>query len=292
MTKRPGLQAQFFSFFALVRVQNILLLVIAFILTSKYFFARNSSLASLLSDHQFLALLLASILSIAAGYIINAFYDVKKDLINRPQKTLLEQQLPQQKRLYLYFFLNFLAVVTAFLISWRAALFFSFYIFLIWFYSHKIQRLPLINNLWLTILSIFPFFGVFLYFKTFNGFIFWHAVFLFMILLIKNLLKDFTKLKGDLVEGKPTMPIVLGEQKAKKIILIISILTFIPIIRLLQYDYIGAMKYYFYLSILLYTLGFYFFYFKNRYEKWFYILVKTLLAMGVFAIILIDYPNL
>jgi len=287
MTKRPGIQAQFFSFFALVRVQNILLLIIAFILTSKYFFARSRSLASLLGDHQFLALLSATILSIAAGYIINAFYDAKKDLINRPQKTLLEQQLPQQKRLYLYFFLNFLAVATAFLISWRAALFFSFYIFLIWFYSHKVQRLPLINNLWLTVLSIFPFFGIFLYFKTFNGFIFWHAVFLFMILLIKNLLKDFIKLKGDLVEGKPTMPIVLGEQKAKKIILLFSVLTFIPIVRLLQYDYIGAMKYYFYGSILLYATGFYFFYFKNRYEKWFYILVKTLLALGVFAIILV-----
>ena len=287
MTKRPGLQAQFFSFFALVRVQNILLLIIAFILTGKYFFARERSLVSLLGDHKFLALLLATILSIAAGYIINAFYDVKKDLINRPQKTLLEQQLPQQKRLYLYFFLNFLAVATAFMISWRAALLFSIYIFFIWFYSHKIQQLPLVNNLWLTVLSIFPFFGIFLYFKTFNGFIFWHAVFLFMILLIKNLLKDFIKLKGDLVEGKPTMPIVLGEQKAKKIILIISVLTFIPVIRLLQYDYIGTMKYYFYGSILLYVIGFYFFYFKNRYDKWFYILVKTLLALGVFAIILV-----
>jgi len=288
MKQSTGIKTQIFSFFALVRVQNILLLSLAFLLTGKYFFAKNRTFLDLLTDYKFIALLLATITSIASGYIINSFYDTKKDLINRPQKTILEQQLPQKNKLYLYFLLNLLAVTVAGFISWRASLFFSVYIFLIWFYSHKIQKISFVNNLWLTLLSIFPFFGIFLYFKTFNGFIFWHAIFLFLILFIKNLLKDFIKLKGDLVEGKKTIPLVLGEQKAKNVMLVVSLFTFVPIWHLLQYPYIGYMKYYFYISMFLYATGFTLFYFKNSYAHYFYTLVKLLLSLGVLAIVLID----
>ena len=288
MSTKQNIMAQIFSFFALVRVQNILLLSIAFLLTGKYFFAPDKSFSQLLHDYKFIAILLATTISIASGYIINSFYDVKKDMINRPGKTLIEQQLSQDKRLYLYFGLNLLSVTIAFFISWRAALFFSFYIFLIWFYSHKIQSKIFVNNLWLTFLSIFPFFAIFLYFKKINAFILWHAGFLFLILLVKNMLKDFINLKGDMVENKQTLPIKFGEQNAKKFILIINLLTIIPVIRLLQYDYIGDMSYYFYLSSLFYAVGFLWFYFNTKSAHYFYLLVKILIAIGVFAIILIN----
>ncbi len=284
---KSSLPVQIFSFFALVRVQNILLIGMAFFLTAKYFFAPGKSFWDLLNDHKFIALLLATTISIASGYIINAFYDIKKDMINRPEKTILEQQLSQKKRLNLYFLFNFLVVGIAWFISWRAALFFSFYIFLIWIYSHKFQTIPVLNNIWLTVLSIFPFFGIFLYFKRFNTFIFWHAVFLFFILLIKNVLKDFVNLKGDVVEGKQTIPILYGERMAKHVVLLISLLTIIPVYKLLHFEYIGNMKYYFYLSMVLYATGFTFFYVSNKYTHWFYLLVKILLAVGVFAVILI-----
>lgn len=287
MHPQQSLTAQIFSFFALVRVQNIILLSIAFFLTSKYFFAPQDNFWQLLNDHKFIALLLATTISIASGYIINGFYDLKKDMINRPDKTILEQQLSQTKRLYLYFGLNLLAVIIASFISWRAALFFSVYIFLIWIYSHKIQNIVFINNLWITILSIFPFFGIFLYFKKVNSFILWHAGFLFLILLIKNMLKDFINIKGDIVENKQTLPIIYGEQKTKNIILLVSLLTFVPIIKLLQYSYIGNMRYYFYVAILLYAIGFVRFYLKPAALQYFYILVKVLIAIGVFAVMLI-----
>ncbi len=287
MSAKHNFPAQIFSFFALVRVQNILLLSIAFLLTGKYFFAPDKTFLQLLNDHKFIALLLATTISIASGYIINSFYDVKKDIINRPEKTLIEQQLSQTKRLYLYFGLNFLAVAIAAFISWRAALFFSVYIFLIWFYSHKIQSKIFINNLWLTFLSIYPFFGIFLYFKKVNDFILWHAGFLFLILLVKNMLKDFVNLKGDMVENNQTLPIKYGEQYAKRFILVINLLTIIPVIRLLQFDYIGRMRYYFYFSSLFYAAGFLWFYFNTKSARYFYLLVKILIAIGVFAIILI-----
>ncbi len=290
MIRKNGFSTRILSFFALVRVQNIILLVVAFILTAKFFFAPQLSILQLLTNLNFLALLTATIFSISAGYIINAFYDLSKDLINRPQKTILEQQIPKKQRLHLYFILNIGAVAAAGFISWRAALFFSIYIFLIWFYSHKVQHIPLVNNLWLTVLSIFPFFGIFLYFQTFDSFIFWHAIFLFLILLIKNLLKDFIKMKGDLAQGKPTIPLLLGEKQAKQIILMVSLLTIIPIYFLMRSPNIGQMKYYFYLSMALYSIGFIYFYKQDKYVRFFYNLVKILLACGVLAIICVQHP--
>jgi len=95
---------QIISLFALVRVQNVLLLSIAFLLTAKYIFAPEESFKQLLRNINFDILLVSTALSIASGYIINSFYDYQKDLINRPGKTLLEQQLALNKRLYFYFF--------------------------------------------------------------------------------------------------------------------------------------------------------------------------------------------
>src|SRR5699024_3354506 len=78
------------SLFSVVRGYNIAVVVLAQYLTSIYIFAPNKPVHSVLFDTQLLWIVLASALSIASGYIINNFYDADKDLINRPQKTLLD----------------------------------------------------------------------------------------------------------------------------------------------------------------------------------------------------------
>ena len=290
MNVTPVILKQILSFFGLVRVQNIILLMFAFFLTAKYIFVPNESFYTLLFDKYFIILMLSSTISIASGYIINSFYDYKKDLINRPKKTLLEQELAQQKRLYLYFFLNFLAVGLASVISYRAALFFSVYIFSLWFYSHKLSKKTFLSNLFVAILSVFPFFGIFLYFKRFNAFIFWHAVFLFLLLLIKDLVKDYINIKGDLVKGNQTIPIKYGAKKGKYIIAFLSIIMFIPIFLLNSFAIIGNMKFYFYVFLVSYTIGLNIFLQAKTQQKYhyFYFLIKILLTIGVFSVMLVS----
>ncbi len=289
MKSRSHLVRQIFSLFALVRVQNVLLLSIAFILTAKYIFAPDESFKQLLSNINFDILLISTTLCIASGYIINSFYDYQKDLINRPQKTLIEQEVDLKKRLYLYFFLNFAAVFLAGLISWRAALFFSVYIFFIWLYSHKIQHFALLGNLTATLLSILPFFVIFLYFKKFNHFIFAHAVFLFLLLLIKDIIKNFINLKGDLAQGHQTLPVKYGENKAKALLLLISLLLMATMWHLNNFAVLGDMKYYFYIFSILYFSGLIIFLKSENIKiyKYFYGLIKILLVLGVFSIILV-----
>ncbi len=290
MTNKPQILKKIISLFALVRVQNILLLSIAFILTSKYIFVPHQSFYSLITDPYFDILLIASSLCIASGYIINGFYDLKKDMINRPEKTILEQQLNQRKKLYLYFFLNFSAVGLAFFISYRAATFFSVYIFLIWLYSHKIHSFPFWSNITAAILSIFPFFAIFLFYKKFDLFIFWHAVFLFLILFLKELVKNFINIKGDLIQNYQTLPVKYGETKAKILVTAISLLLIIPVMMLWQYPVLHNMKYYFLTFLLIYYPALLIFYRKKDLKtyRYFYLLLKLLIALGVFSIALVN----
>ena len=112
-------------------------------------------------------IVLISSFSIASGYIINNFYDSKKDLINRPNKSQLDRLVSQNTKLTVYFSLNLIAFLLSFFISFRAVLFFSSYIFLIWFYSHKLKKTPVIGNLTSATLTITPFFAIFMYYKNF-----------------------------------------------------------------------------------------------------------------------------
>jgi len=206
---------KFFSMFSVVRGYNILIIVIAQYLSSIYILAYGKSLRDVVLDLNLLMLVLASSATIAGGYIINNFYDSEKDLINRPQKSMLDKLVGQNTKLVFYFVLNFVAVIMASYVSFRAVLFFSFYIFAIWFYSHKLKKMPIIGNLTSAVLTITPFFAVFIYYKNFETVIFVHAMFLFLIIAMRELTKDLENIKGDLVHNYKTIPIVYGEKTSK-----------------------------------------------------------------------------
>ncbi len=121
---------KFFSLFSVVRGYNILIIVIAEYLTSIYILAPDLPVRKVLFDVNLLMLVLASSSAIASGYIINSFYDSEKDLINRPRKTMLDRLVSQRTKLSAYFVLNFLSVVFASYVSFKAVLFFL-YIYLL-----------------------------------------------------------------------------------------------------------------------------------------------------------------
>ena len=134
------------SLFSVVRGYNIPVIILAQYLSAIFILSPEKRALNVLLDFNLFIIVLASSITIASGYIINSFYDHKKDIINRPNKTLLDRFVSQKTKLTVYFSLNFIAVLLSFFVSWRAVLFFSVYIFLIWFYSHKIKKLVLIGN--------------------------------------------------------------------------------------------------------------------------------------------------
>lgn len=281
---------KFFSLFSIVRGYNILVIALAQYLTSIYILAPDLPLREVLLDPNLLMLVLASASAIASGYIINSFYDSEKDLINRPHKTMLDKLVSQQTKLSVYFVLNFISVIFASYVSFRAVIFFSLYIFGIWFYSHKLKKYPFVGNLVAATLAVVPFFAVFIYYSNFEVVIFVHATFLFLLISMRELTKDLENIKGDLAQNYRTIPVLYGERVSKRMLTLLSIATLVPIILLLTKFEIGYMYFYFFGSII--ALALFLFILWNSARKIHYVILhnilKFIIVVGVFSIVLIN----
>lgn len=278
------------SLFSVVRGYNILIIVLAQYLAAIYIMAPQLPIRKVLLDVNLLMLVLASAAAIAGGYIINNFYDREKDLINRPLKTKLDRLVSQRTKLTTYFVLNFLSVILASYVSFRAVMFFSLYIFVLWFYSHKLKKYPFIGNITAAILAVTPFFAIFIYYGNFAHVIFVHATFLFLLISMRELVKDLENIKGDLTQNYRTIPVVYGEKVSKWMLTILAALTLVPIYFLLTYFEIGYMRYYF-LATTIALFVFVIFLWVSA-AKLHYILLHTILRLGivigVFSIVLLD----
>ena len=292
MLKRKSklLLMKIFSLFSVVRGYNIPIIVLAQYLSSIFILDKEKRALDIILDWRLFIIVFVSTLTIASGYIINNFYDSAKDLINRPKKSMLDRLVSQKTKLQVYFFLNFLAAALAYIVSWRASLFFSVYIFLIWFYSHKLKKYPIVGNLTASLLAVLPFFGILLYFKNFYPEIFAHATFLFLLILIREMIKDLENIKGDIANDYQTIPVRFGIKVSKNMITFLTLLTIIPVYILIEKYDVGYMDIYFYISLIVLV----FFCFKlwksethNDYLELHNIL-KTTIVAGVFSIVLID----
>jgi len=279
-----------FSLLSIVRGYNILILVAAQYLAAIFIFSPEKSVKNVVFDWHFLFLILATICVVSAGYIINNFYDAKLDLINRPIKTKVDSLVRQETKLTLYFILNFAGFAFGYLISPRAALFFAVYIFGIWFYSHKLKKYPFTGLFAATVLTVFPFFAVFVYYMNFSKIIFVHALFLFLVIMIRELVKYLENLRGAIANDYETFPAVYGEKKTKQLSFFLLILTLFPIVILFNYPSLSYMRYYFYAAMItLLFVGFYLWKAKTKQQYTvLHNILKILLLVGVLSLVFID----
>tara|TARA_B100000809_G_scaffold46945_1_gene41522 strand:- start:1837 stop:2706 length:870 start_codon:yes stop_codon:yes gene_type:complete len=280
---------KFFSLFSVIRVYNIIAIVIAQYLTSIFILGHQKDTLEVILDPYLFVIILCSSIAIASGYIINNFYDYEKDIINRPIRSSIDKSIRKRTKLSLYFALNFLCLFLSLLISIRAASFFLVYIFALWFYSHKLKKIVIIGNICSAILTITPFFAIFLYYKNFELIIFIYALFLFFIILAKDIIKDLENLKGDFTLNYQTIAVVHGEKFSKVAISIIILISYINVINLILNFDIGLMFYYYYLClfILAYIL---FILWKSRTKKEYLIIhniMRALIILGIISIVLI-----
>ncbi|MBY0486940.1 MAG: geranylgeranylglycerol-phosphate geranylgeranyltransferase [Flavobacteriaceae bacterium] len=278
------------SMFSVVRGYNIPIIALAQYLSAIFIMAPEKRALSVLLDFNLFIIVIASSLTIASGYIINNFYDSKKDLINRPNKSKLDRLVSQRTKLQVYFTVNFIVALIAFFVSFRAVLFFSVYIFLIWFYSHKLKKYPIIGNLTASLLAVLPFFAILLYYKNLYPEIFAHATFLFLLLLIREIIKDLENIKGDIANDYLTIPVKYGEVFAKKIITTLTILTIIPVYFLVDVYDVGYMDIYFYISLIILIFFLLLLWKSNSKPQYLQLhnILKFLVVSGVFCIILIN----
>ncbi len=287
--KKKSIPLKFLSIFSVIRIYNILIMVLAQYLTS-IFILSDKKLFDVILDFNLFLLIVCSSLSIASGYIINNFYDQKKDVINKPIKSKIDDVVKNSTKLYFYFFLNFVVIFFASIISFRAVIFFSAYIFFLWFYSHKLKRLLFLGNLFYSLLTITPFFAILLYYKNIDLIIAAYALFLFFILMLKDITKDLKNLVGDFTENYQTIPVVFGEDFSRIIISLITFINVVLIINLFINFSDGYMNIYYAISLVLLLIFTIKLYNSKKVSDYLELhnILRLIIGLGVFSIILLE----
>ncbi len=266
-----------------VRFQNVTALLVAQLLSAKFLFEPGKKFSEILFHEGFILMLLATAFAISAGYIINNFYNQKRDFINRPNLTALESHVSTDKKLYLYFILNFLSLLSALLISWRAAVFFAVYLFLIWLYSHKFQKKAFIHETSVSLLILYPFFGLMLFFKKTDLLIILGGWLFFLTLLIKEFIKNHLTLRGDMADNIQTALLVMNEKNYVKLVNSLFLLLIPSILITLKFIRIPAVQYYLLFYVFLMIMV-YLFYTKKNYKPAYWG-IKFAIATGILSMI-------
>lgn len=222
-----------------------LLLVFALYVSAFYLFNQDESFRNFVFDYKVHGIIFCTVLSIFAGGIINQFYDFEKDHLAKPFRTRLQRFIKQKYFLYAYLGLTTISLIIAVIISYRVMVFFIVYQFFMWFYSHKLSRIFVLNNLTFVSLTIYPFFGMLVYYQTFSEKIIWLAAYLFFILLSIDVIKDTLTWKIDKTFGYFTIPNSVSQRAAKNIIVFILMVNIIVCAVLLLRTEIGGLMFYY-----------------------------------------------
>ncbi len=226
-TQRRSL-IRFLVFLSLVRWYNLLVVAIAQYLAAYFILHHDAIWYHILLDWRLFLVVSSTGLIIAGGYIINAFYDVEKDLANRPQEVIVGRVLTKVFAIRGYLIVNGLALMLSLLIQKELFLFNGLFAFGLWFYSHKLKKKPLLGNFAAASLTVAAFFAVCVYYGFVNQVILVYAIFIMLITLIREIVKDLEAMKGDLIYGYQTFPVVYGIKKTKKLLYTLVLSSILP----------------------------------------------------------------
>jgi 4-hydroxybenzoate polyprenyltransferase len=227
----------------LTRAWNLLIIAMSQYITAYMLVARETIL-----DWRLFVLSLSTVLIAAGGYIINDYYDVKIDLVNKPERVVIGQGITRRYAILFHSLLSILGILIGFLLSWRIAAINFASVFLLWWYSNDLKRHPFIGNVVVALMTGIAVMMVDAIFQTGNILILIYATFAFFMTLIREIIKDMEDLKGDHTFGCRTLPIIWGFRKTK--FLIYSILAFFSVTVLLLNFYFTKLPEYYFLIFL------------------------------------------
>ncbi|MCW3101792.1 MAG: hypothetical protein JWO09_232 [Bacteroidetes bacterium] len=205
-----------------------------------------------MNNLQFFILSLSTVMIAAAGYVINDYFDVRIDKVNKPQRMVIDKGVKRRVAIGAHTVINILAILLGFLVSlsvgnWKLVIFHVVCATGLWFYSTTFKRKFFIGNLVIAAFTaLVPFIvGVYelllcrrTYADLFEGetlrFYFMVPVlavsfFAFITTLLREILKDIEDMDGDKEYGCKTMPIVLGVRSSKIVVIILSLATMLSL---------------------------------------------------------------
>lgn len=207
------------SMLKLTRFGNLIIIGL-----SQYFTAGFLIGMYTLNDLELLLLSVSTVCIAAGGYIINDYYDVKIDYINKPDRVIVGKSITRRYAILFHVVLSAAGILLGLYLSWRIAAVSVLSVFLLWLYSNNLKRLPFVGNLTVAFLTGMAVYNVDLFYRTQNSLIIIYALFAFFMTLVREIIKDMEDLKGDNTFGCKTLPIIWGIRKTKILIYVILIL--------------------------------------------------------------------
>jgi 4-hydroxybenzoate polyprenyltransferase len=241
------------AFLRLVRWPNLLVTALAMYLVRHAIIVPvydNYGLHPAMGEFVFFLLIASTVLIAAAGYIINDYFDLRADRINKPDKVVIGKVLHRRKAIILHSVLNVLATMGGFYVAWesgslRLGFIFPMAAMLLWLYSVKYKRMVIWGNVSVAFLSALVVILVWLFefltlrnqpdsFISLSGnmkfitmLVLAYAVFAFFISMIRELMKDAEDIPGDEKAAYSTFPVVHGLAATRMLGSFLTLATFI-----------------------------------------------------------------
>ncbi|HMC99302.1 MAG TPA: geranylgeranylglycerol-phosphate geranylgeranyltransferase [Ferruginibacter sp.] len=224
------------AFFRLIRWPNLFFIAVTQLL---YYYAiveplTKQGIGLNLNRTYFVWLIIASLLIAAAGYIINDYFDLNIDQVNKPSRLNIDKIIKRRWAMLMHLAMSFTAVLIGFYIDYGAGLYWVGLsnlgcVLLLFGYSVALKKKFLIGNVlisamtaWVIVVVFFCFYNKYFFClgcdkaminTQINRFIritFLYVSFAFIISLIREVIKDMEDMEGDAKYGCKTMPIVWG----------------------------------------------------------------------------------
>ena len=244
------------SFLTIIRIPNLLVIILTQALIRYYVIQPVVNEYGFRLSFPFLffvILVFVTVLIAAAGYVINDYYDVKADYINRPDRSIVGKKLSRSTTFILFVVLLVIALlfgayVALFSRMTELLLIFIIISGLLWFYSYSYSKQFLVGNLVIAALTamvplliglteikslLIVYKGkVFENMEMIEQVKYWvlaFSSFAFLTTLTREIIKDTEDFQGDLIDNRNTIPIVLGEKVAKIIVILLVALLIVSI---------------------------------------------------------------
>jgi 4-hydroxybenzoate polyprenyltransferase len=300
----------------LIRFPNLLMVLLTMVLTK---YVLISSFTFALCGVQFILLAISILCITASGYIINDVFDVAADKINKPTKVFIGNTISKKNALLLYAVLSILGLILGMYASYSKgnilySLFFIGTIGLLYWYSKSLKRIAVLGNIVIAFLVTLTIFIVYIFdvenTKTASNLleaianffasisativVFIYGFFAFFMTLIREIIKDIEDMKGDYALKMKTLPILIGAQRTKNILLVISSLVFLFLLLLLKEEllHIKLLLWYTVLFIILPFAWFLYILFTSKTIKDFHLLsklMKVIMLFGILSMVLLKF---
>lgn len=224
-------------FLQLIRYKNLLMLIFMMVLFKYKFFWEFLKFTNFSINLDTFLLLISIIFITASGNIINDIFDVEVDLINKPNKVIIDKYISKKRAFHLYYIINFVGIIFSIYLCYslnklNLSLIFIATSILLFIYSKYLKKRALLGNFIVSVLIAISILLIYVFSQAGvtgqnNAILYYflcYAFFAFILNFIREIVKDIEDIDGDYSQNMKTLPIVIGRKRTQNVVLALALI--------------------------------------------------------------------